>query len=185
MALSDWLTSITGLRGELKTQRHPLRSRLSNDPYYRLQSLEEVRLAAELGMSIDANQATVDDWLRLPGISIRQARLLAALTQSGVQFHALEELAAALGLPVQRLQPFAPILSFCYYDPESPCTIPTVDPNTAPLEALLRVPAIDLFLARAIVHHRAGGRYQNLADLQARLNLPAVLTAELLHYLRF
>ena len=55
----------------LKLQK--LRAKLLNDPYYRLQSGEEVRLAAELGMGIDANQATVDDWLRLPGLSIRMS----------------------------------------------------------------------------------------------------------------
>ncbi|GAB4474354.1 MAG: hypothetical protein OHK0037_35230 [Elainellaceae cyanobacterium] len=167
-------------------QESALRSRLTKDPYYRFQSIEELQLAARLGVAIDVNQAGIDDWLRLPGLSIHQARSLSSLAQSGVQFHCLEDVAAALGLPVQRLRPLEPVLQFCYYDPESLCAIQPANPNTASLEALIRIPAIDLFLARAILHHRqCYGPYRNLADFQQRLALPPALVAELMHYLRF
>ncbi|NJO41491.1 MAG: ComEA family DNA-binding protein [Cyanobacteria bacterium CRU_2_1] len=170
----------------LKDSVQPLRSRLLSNPYYRLQSLEEVRLAAALGMKIDVNQACVDDWLRLPGLSIHQARSLVALTQSGVQFHCLEDVAAALSLPLQRLRPLEPVLQFCYYDAESLCSIQPVNPNTASLETLTRIPGIDLFLARAIVQNRQRyGVYRNLAELRQRLALSSQLTAEIMHYLRF
>ena len=53
-----------------------IRNKIANDPYYRFQSLQEIAIAAELGIKIDVNQATVDDWLRLPGLSIHQARSL-------------------------------------------------------------------------------------------------------------
>jgi DNA uptake protein ComE-like DNA-binding protein len=97
MGISNWFSP-----GRLSAvSKAPLRVKLLNDPYYRLQSLEEVRVAAELGIYIDVNQAGVDDWLRLPGLSIHQARSLTALTQSGVQLHCLEDLAAALNLPVR------------------------------------------------------------------------------------
>lgn len=186
MALSEWFASVTRFKSGLQAQMHPLRLRLQTDPYYRLQSIEEIQLAAELGIIIDVNQATVDDWLRLPGISIHQARSLVSLTQTGVQFHCLDDIAAALGLPVQRLMPLAPILQFCYYDPESHCAIQTIDPNSASVETLVRIPAVDLFLARAIVHNRQlKGKYRNLVDLQQRLSLPGQLTAELMHYFRF
>ncbi|MBE9079972.1 ComEA family DNA-binding protein [Romeria aff. gracilis LEGE 07310] len=163
----------------------PLRVRLQRDPYYRFQSVAELRLAAELGIQIDVNRAGVDDWLRLPGMSIHQARSLYQLTRSGVPLTCLEDVAAALGLSLQQLQPWAPVLQFCYYDPESPLQPQTVDANRANAEQLTQVPAIDLFLARAMVHQRQRGRYQNLADLQQRLRLPPQLTAALLHYLRF
>ncbi|HIK41212.1 ComEA family DNA-binding protein [Thermoleptolyngbya sp. M55_K2018_002] len=167
-------------------QESALRSRLAKDPYYRFQSVEELQLAARLGVAIDVNQAGVDDWLRLPGLSIHQARSLSTLTQSGVHFHCLEDIAAALSLPVQRLRPLEPVLQFCYYDPESLCAMQPANPNTASLEALIRIPAIDLFLARAILHHRQRyGPYRNLADLQQRLALPPGLITELMHYLRF
>lgn len=186
MAFLDWLNSVARTRPAIAPSSASLRSRLLNDPYYRLQSIEEVQLAVSLGIRIDANQATVDDWLRLPGISIHQARSLAELTQAGVQFCCLEDVAAVLSVPVQRLRPFAPILSFCYYDVTSLVTIEPINPNTASVEVLLKVPVIDLFLARAIVQNRlALGPYRNLADLQRRLALPSNVTSDLIHYLRF
>lgn len=177
---------VNQLRGAARQQWQPLRNRLAQDPYYRFKTLEEVQLAAELGIGIDVNRATVDDWLRLPGISIHQARDLAALVAAGVQFHCLEDVAAALGLPVQRLQPFARILQFCYYDPHSVCAVQAIALNSATVEQLTRIPAVDLYLARAIVHHRQQqGRFRNLADLQARLSLSPQLVEALMHYVRF
>lgn len=179
MGLADWLS----FRAVLGSS---LRARLLNDPFYRFQSVEELQLAASLGLAIDVNRAGVDDWLRLPGISIHQARSLVALAQAGVQFHCLEDLAAALSVPVQRLAPLQPILSFCYYDPNGLDTIQPVNPNRASVDALIRLPSVDLYLARAIVHNRQQqGPYRNIADLQARLALPPQVTAVLMHYLCF
>src|SRR3712207_5879865 len=106
MALFNWLP-----QARSNPNWHLIRVRIQNDPYYRLQSSEEIAIAAELGMQIDVNQAGVDDWLRLPGLSIHQARSLVELTGSGVQFCCIEDLAAALSCPVQRLKPLQPILS--------------------------------------------------------------------------
>jgi DNA uptake protein ComE-like DNA-binding protein len=178
MALIDWLNSRLGM-----TQS--VRSRILSDPFYRFQSAEEIAIAASLGIQIDANQAGIDDWLRLPGLSIHQARTLVALTQSGVTLHCLEDVAAVLSLPVQRLQVVAPVLQFCFYDPDSVAIVQMVNPNTATAEVLAKIPGIDLFLARAIVYHRGKSIYRNLADLQQRLGLPAQTTADLMHYLRF
>lgn len=169
----------------LKSQLQPTHSRLT-DPYYRFQSIEEVQNAAKLGVRIDANRACVDDWLRLPGLSIHQANALVSLARSGVLFHCIEDIAAALNLPVQRLQPLQPILQFCYYDAESLSSIELIHINTASVEMLTRIPAVDLFLARAIVQSRQTyGAYRNLAELQQRLALPGTLTAEIMHYLTF
>lgn len=173
-------------RSRLQQQLQPLRNRLLKDPYYRFQSADEVQMAAELGIVIDVNQAAVDDWLRLPGLSIHQARSLVSLAQAGVQFHCLEDVAAALSLPVQRLQPWAPVLRFCYYDASSPATPVLVNPNQASVEQLARVPGMDLYLARLLVHHRQKqGPYASMADLQRRLQLPPDLMAQLMHFLRF
>lgn len=154
------------------------------DPYYRFQTLEEVQVAARLGIRLDVNRASVDDWLRLPGLSIHQARMLVSLNQSGVAFNCLEDLAAALGLPVQRLQPLAPILQFCYYDHES-LEAQLINPNLASLEQLLQIPEIELALAQRIIHERQRGVYRNLVDLQQRLQLSGQVIAELMHYFRF
>jgi DNA uptake protein ComE-like DNA-binding protein len=186
MAFLNWLSTVARSSRELNPQFLAIRERLRNNPYYRLQSTEEIRVAAVLGIKIDANQASVDDWLRLPGLSIHQARSLVNLAQSGVHFYCVEDIAAALGMPVQRLKPLEPVLSFCYYDAESTYTICPVNPNTATVEVLLQIPILDAFLAKAIVHNRLTvGPYRNLADLQQRLFLPRNLTAELMHYLRF
>ncbi len=174
MSWFDWIAQTT--------QAQSARSRILNDPYYRFQSLAELQLAASLGIKIDVNRASVDDWLRLPGLSIHQARTLTELTQSGVPLHALEDIAAVLNLPLQRLQPLAPVLLFCYYDDTSLHTIQPVDANTAALEQLTRIPTVDLYLARLIIQYRP---YRNLPHLQRRLSLSSELTAQLLHYLKF
>lgn len=182
MALFDWIDSTT--RNNSNWQ--PIRARLQNDPYYRLQSAEEIAIAAELGIRIDVNQASVDDWLRLPGISIHQARSLVELSGMGVQFYCLDDLAAALSVPIGRLKPLQPILNFCYYDADSLATPQQVNPNTASIEQLTKIPGVDLFLARAIVQTRQeGGVYRNLADVQRRLSLAPELISELMYYLRF
>jgi DNA uptake protein ComE-like DNA-binding protein len=163
-----------------------LRQNITNDPYYRFQSLSEIRIAAEHGIRIDVNTASLDDWLRLPGLSIHQARLLTQLTESGVQFYCVEDVAAALGTSIQRLKPLEPIMQFCYYDLESLNAIDRVTLNLAPIESLQQLPGVGPVLARAIVRDRTSrGDFRNLVDLQERLSLPTALTADLLHYLKF
>ena len=181
--MRHWLPSVARLR-QLNPQFQALRTRLLNEPYYRLQSTEEIAVAVALGIHIDVNHASVDDWLRLPGLSIHQARSLVELCRSGVQFYCLEDIAAALSLPLQRLKPLEPILAFCYYD--EICTSQLVNPNTATIERLAQIPTIELSLAQAIVQNRMqSGPYRNLADFQRRLSLPGHVTAQLMHYLRF
>ncbi|MGB7086870.1 MAG: ComEA family DNA-binding protein [Phormidesmis sp.] len=172
---------------------HPLHRRLQQEPYYRFRSVEELQLAASWGIVIDANMATIDEWLRLPGISIHQARCLSQLTQRGLAFNCIEDVAAALGMPLQQISPWQVVLQFCYYgsgdiaegSAEGRLEPVAIAINTASAEQLVAVPAIDIFLARAIIHYRQFGPYQDLADLQDRLRLTAQITAELLHYLRF
>ena len=181
MTLLNWLSSVTQSGWNNLSRRDKIR----HDPYYRFQSLAEVQLAAKLGVTIDANRATVDDWLRLPGLSINQAHALVELTRSGVALHCLEDMAAVLGMDAARLKPLEPVLQFCYYDSDSVHFIKKVNVNTATIEALTQVPAIDLYLAKTIVAHRSQGRYRNLTHLQRRLSLPTEQVAELMHYLAF
>jgi DNA uptake protein ComE-like DNA-binding protein len=166
-------------------QLQTIRNRLLHDPYYRLQSNEEIAVAAALGIRIDVNQASIDDWLRLPGLSIHQARSLVQLSRSGVQFYCLEDIAAALNVPLQRLKPLEPMLKFCYYD-DAISPSQRINPNTATVENLVQIPAMELTLAQAVVENRTlGGPYRNLVDFQRRLSLPGQLTAQLMHYLCF
>ncbi len=157
----------------------PQRQAKFQDPYYRFTSIQELQTAAAMGIKLDVNRASLDDWLRLPGLSIHQARQLAELSQSGVEFYALEDLAAALNLPLARLQPFAPILQFCCY--EAPHLI---NPNEASLATLIQIPGLNAEQAAAILQERQLGRYRSLLDLQRRLHWSAEMTANLMHYLR-
>ncbi|MDW8202818.1 MAG: ComEA family DNA-binding protein [Cyanobacteriota bacterium SKYGB_h_bin112] len=185
MAWDRWLTTIAKTLN-IALERQSLQERLLKDPYYRLRSAQEIELAAKLGIRIDANRATVDDWLRLPGLSIHQARTLTQLTTAGVQFYSLEDVAAALGRSPQALLVWKPVLTFCYYETDEPLTMPPINVNTASVEQLVQIPVVDLFLARTIVENRqAHGNYQTLAHLQQRLMLSPGLVSDLLHYLRF
>ncbi|MCW6036380.1 ComEA family DNA-binding protein [Spirulina subsalsa FACHB-351] len=162
------------------------RARILKDPYYRLQSLEEVAIAAELGIILDVNRASIDDWLRLPGLSIHQARTLVELTTMGVQFLCLEDIAAALSVPVARLRPLEPILGFYFYDHDSVESPQRCNPNLAPLQDLSQLPLVDGALAERIVQERLrGGNYRNLADFQRRLGLKGDQVAQLMHYLQW
>ncbi len=161
-----------------------LRSRIIEDPYYRFQSAFEIAVAADLGVKIDVNQAGVDDWLRLPGISIHQARQLVALSQAGVPFYSISDLVAALNIPLQRLQWLAPVLSFQYYDRS--LVLPSVQINQATVAELVQIPQLALALATEIVNQREqGGKFTDLINLQQRLGLSGELIGELMHYLQF
>lgn len=161
-----------------------IKRKLLSDPYYRMQSAQEIAIASQLGIKIDVNQASVDDWLRLPGISIHQARSLVELSLSGVPFYSIEDIAAALGMPAQRLKPLEPVLKFCYYDESE--IIQQINPNTATIEQLAQLPHVDVSIAQAIVQNRLlDGSYRNIVDFQKRLSIPGQITAKLMHYLRF
>lgn len=163
-----------------------LRAKLIKDPYYRMRSLEEVAIAAQVGVKIDVNQACVDDWLRLPGISIHQARSLVELVEMGIQFLCIEDLAAALSVPINRLKPLEPVLAFSYYDPESSIAPQRINPNTASSEQLAQIPLLEPSIAQKIVENRQeNGMYRNLADFQRRICLNSQSIAQLMHYLRF
>ena len=162
------------------------RNKIARDPFCRLTSAIEVAVAAEMGIAIDANRASADDWLRLPGISIRQATLLAQLTAGGVVFYGLDDVAAALALPPAQLQGLAPILQFYFYDPEAVSFLQPIDANWATIDQLERLPGVDFALAQAMISDREHrGNFRSIVDLQRRLNLSGELVGQLMHYLRF
>ena len=179
MALSDW--------GKKIHPRHQaLRQRIAHDPYYRFSSLEEIAIATELGIRIEVSHAAVDDWLRLPGISIHQARQLVELSQMGLQLLSIDDLAAALSLPVHRLKPFAPILAFSYCEPDSLLATQRINPNTASPHVLTQIPYLTAAMIEQLITERqTNGYYKNLADFQQRLRLNSELLSQLMHYLQF
>ena len=163
-----------------------IRNKIANDPYYRFQSLTEIAIAVDLGIRIDVNQASVDDWLRLPGFSIRQARSLVELIQTGIQLYCLEDIAAAINVPVRHLQPYEAILTFAYYDRLSSLSPEKININNASVAEIASIPYLDRALAGQIqLDIQTNGKYRNLVDLQRRLNLDRELTSQLMHYLCF
>ena len=163
-----------------------IRNKIANDPYYRFQSLKEIAIAVELGVKIDVNQAGVDDWLRLPGFSIHQARSLVELVRLGIQFFCLADIAAAIDVPLQRLQPYESILAFAYYDRLSSLSPEKTNLNTASITELEIIPHLNRDLAKEILEDRqTNGKYRNILDLQRRLNFKPELISDLMHYLKF
>lgn len=165
-------------------QKRAIQKAIQSDPYYRFRSLAEVTIAAELGICIDVNQAHLDDWLRLPGISIHQARQLVQLVAQGVQFHSLEDLAHALGQPPQRLQPLGAILRFCYYPRLGAEAPQRLDPNRLTAQDLRAIPG-DPMAKDRLLQERQNGPYQDWGDLQQRLHLTGEQLAQWLPYFRF
>lgn len=165
---------------------NPLKKKLAKDTYYRFQSVDEVKLGVKSGIRIDANRATVDDWLRLPGISIHQARALVELSRSGTPLTCWEDVAAVTGIGLTTLQAFDDAVRFYYYDPDSEVTPRQINVNQATLGELSGIPAVDPSLAEHLIYNRQRfGLYKDWLDLKRRLQLsPQVITA-LLHYLRF
>ncbi len=179
MAFSAWYN-------QLNPQKKRIRERIKDDPYYRFQSLEEVAIGAELGIKIEVNQASIDDLLRLPGISIHQARNLVELINLGVEILSIEDMSAALNIPLPRLKSLAPILAFSYYDPESLLTPQKVNINRASIEELQDINLITDSMAEKIIEGRQKkGNYKNLVDLQKRLGLNGKIISELMHYFYF
>ena len=163
-----------------------IRNKIANDPYYRFQSLKEIAIAVQLGIKIDVNQASVDDWLRLPVFSIRQARSLVDLVNMGVQLYCIEDIGAATNIPLHRLQPYESILAFAYYDRQSSLSLGKINLNTASIVEITTIPHINSDLARQIqLDIQQNGKYRNLLDLQRRLNLDGEFISHLMHYLRF
>ncbi len=167
-------------------QKRAIANKIRNDPYYRFQTLTEIEIAVELGIRIDVNQASVDDWLRLPGISIHQGRLLVELVTKGVKLLCIEDVAAALGVPVTRLLPLEPILQFSYYDRFTPLSPERVNINQASLAEIAQIPIIYQDLADLILENRQKeGNYRNISELQQRLNLDSEMVSQLMYYLQF
>ena len=178
----NWRATIQALN----PRHQAIRQRILQNPYYRFQSLEEIAIAAELEIIIDVQQATVDDWLRLPGISIHQARSLVELIGMGAQLLCIEDLAAAVSLPLSHLRQLKPILSFTYTDPDSLLTPQRINPNTASVEQLSQIPLLNPEQAEWIICDRnQQGNYRNLADFQRRLGIDGEQITQLMYYLKF
>ena len=184
MPFKRLLSSLIPSSSQPLTTAQALSQQLRANPLMRFETLADLQAAAALGIRIDVAQATQDDWLRLPGLSIHQARTLAQLGQSGLQFHCLDDIAAALGLSINQVAGYGPILQFCFYDEDE--RSPICNANHASAAALQTLPVLSESLVTAILQERnSRGPFSDLANFQQRLSLDAATTSQLMHYLRF
>ncbi|MFQ6538325.1 hypothetical protein [Aphanothece stagnina] len=154
-------------------ERELLALKLRQNPALGLQDAQEVRHAAALGWRLDVNRATAADWLRLPGITRDQVDLLLRLQDCGVQLSGPEDLHRALDWPPERIEAWRPILEFRWYSEPPPAREPRprIDLNQA---SPAQLADLGLTPAQADRLRRERGRrpFQDLADLQRRLQLP-------------
>lgn len=123
--------------------------------------------------TIDVNRAREADWQQLPGCTHDMAVLLVRLQQGGVQFASTDDLIRLLELPANLVQLWDPHLIFHWYgdDPPQPDRAPLDLNNAAPAELqLLNWPEVRL---QGFLRERRLQGFRDLADLQARLSLPA------------
>lgn len=160
--------------------------KLEHNPALRLDSAAEVRRAASLGWRLDVNRATAADWLRLPGISADQVDRLLRLQRAGVQLSGAEDLQESLDLSPAQLAAWLPLLDFRWYaaPPAELATPPRLDLNRATASALTQLGLSDERCQR-LLRERARGPFQDLADLQQRLQLPVDLVESWIGKVRF
>ena len=140
-------------------ERDLLELRLRQQPQHRLRSADEAQHAAALGWRLDVNRASTDDWLRLPGIQPGQVDLLLRLQQGGVQL--------SDGLPAS----------------PAPSRLDLNRSSAAQLEQQL--PQLTAERRARLLRERQRQPFQDLADLQQRLQLPPALVEELIGRVRF
>lgn len=168
-------TAAPGTTESDAVERDLLDLRLRQQPGHRLRNATEVRLAAELGWRLDVNRATAGDWLRLPGISADQVDLLIRLQAGGVQLSGPEDLQRLLDVPASVIASWQPLLTYSWYG-EPPAGLPPrrVDLNQAPPRELETLGLSSQRCSR-LLRERARAPFEDLADLQQRLHLPAEL----------
>lgn len=171
-----------------------LNLKLRQDPDYRLQDAAEARRAAAMGWRLDVNRAGPGDWLRLPGCTVAEVDRLLWLRRNGGQLGGPEDLQRALDLDEERLRCWEPLLEFRWCDAgaaaKSPsdagAASPPVDLNRACVADLMQgLPGWPRPSIEALVRERRQAPFEDLGDLQSRLNLLPKRVEELIGRVRF
>ncbi len=148
--------------------------KLRQNPRCRFHNPDDLRLAAALGWRLDVNRATAEDWDRLPGLTAQQRDLLLRLQAGGVQLSGPDDLQHLLELDDSLLLSWLPVLDFRWYgQPATTVPEPTrMDINRATVNQLHQLGVSEERIQR-LLRERARQPFRDLADLQARLQLPA------------
>jgi DNA uptake protein ComE-like DNA-binding protein len=174
--------------GDEDVERDLLELKLRQDPQRRLHNSSEALRAAALGWRLDVNRASADDWLRLPGITAAQVDLLLRLQHGGVQLSGLDDLERLLELPRSQVMAWEPLLLFRWYGDGAPlrASLTPVDLNHASAASLQQeLPQLDGVRRARLLRERQRAPFNDLADLQHRLQLPPALVEELIGKVRF
>ena len=141
--------------------------------------------AAPPAWTIEVNRASREQWLQLPGCSEDTADLLLRLQRGGVQFSSVEELFRLLELPGELQVLWGPHLVVHWHGdaPPQPPAAP-LDLNNATPEALQQLNWPENRLQRLLQERRRAG-FNDLADLQERLCLPASAVEALIGQVSF
>jgi DNA uptake protein ComE-like DNA-binding protein len=176
-------------RGEAEQiEQDLLDLKLRQNPGRRLLNAAEVRHAAALGWRLDVNRATAADWLRLPGLEAAQVDLLLRLQRGGVQLSGPDDLQRLLEIPTSLVACWEPLLLFRWYGDGAPATSTRhgVDLNRAPAQELeRRLPQLNPERRLRLLRERQRSPFNNLADLQERLQLPPAVVEDLIGRVRF
>ncbi|MCH9714545.1 MAG: hypothetical protein K0U63_08370 [Cyanobacteria bacterium] len=161
---------------DTSVERELVALKLRHNPDYQLTGSADVEHAAALGWRLDVNRARESDWRRLPGLTDPQLDLLLRLQAGGVQLSGPEDLQRLLNLSDAQLQLWSPLLAFRWYaEPmASGGPLPPLDLNRATarqLEAL----GLSAERLQRLLRERARRPFQDLADLQQRLQIPPAL----------
>jgi DNA uptake protein ComE-like DNA-binding protein len=124
---------------------------------------------------VDVNRATASDWRQLPGCTAEQADLLLRLQAGGVQLSGPDDLQRLLRLEAETLRAWIPRLVFHWYGEPAPLPIDLVAINQAGAAELRERLSLTPERLRRLQQERARAPFRDLADLQARLGLPAPL----------
>ena len=166
-------------------ERELLALKLAGNPALRLRTADEVRQLAALGWRLDVNRATAADWLRLPGCTPSQVDLLLRLQAGGVQLSGPDDLQRLLTLPDEQIRCWQPLLAFRWYGDGAPPGLAPIDLNRSSADQLQGRLPLDAERCRRLVRERGRGPFQDLADLQQRLNLPSDLVEALIGKVSF
>ncbi|MCT0210546.1 MAG: hypothetical protein DCF18_13945 [Cyanobium sp.] len=166
-------------------ERELMALKLKQNPGLRLRDAAQVRHAAALGWRLDVNRATPADWLRLPGCEPHQVDLLLRLQAGGVQLSGEDDLQRLLGLSDAQLQCWLPLLEFRWYGEPAPLRPVPLDVNRCSAEQLQARLPLDPPRCQRLVRERGRGPFQDLADLQQRLQLPPHLVEALIGKVSF
>jgi DNA uptake protein ComE-like DNA-binding protein len=161
------------------------RINLLQNPQQRLTSEQQMLTARELGMSIDINRCSVDDLLRLPGVTLLEARRIVEIRRSGGPYFSADELQERTDVSWEKIRRLQSMLQFRYYEQKSALPV-LIDVNSATATQIGQLEGIESDLAGRIVQERdLRGDFADIIDLRDRLNLPARIIARLMNRITF